>query len=831
MIEGLEPIVVNNFGGLCTSSERGDLPVGLAATATDIEFVGTAARSRRPFAGYLTNAIAPVNSILSYPRFDGSRQRLVFLANGTLQYEYPEATVGTIETAIGNDLIMRGCVLLDRAFMAFSTAPTIAGGPRTPAGRPRQWNGTYFDPVGQDGDSATLVLTSGGAPASGGDADGGTYRYCSSYKTRTGYVTGSSQVNTCAAQPGGKFQTTQGAIGPANVAQHLMWISPSDGDGTEFYTGPPLKIPNNLGGSQGMPVVGPGYSNIQIPNYTPLTHERYANWPLPPCVGLEAYNSRLVAWGAYNYVPRQLFTQNGTQVFGYASGISNPCFDGGSLSGVPVGYTLGTANAGGALATLAGSSNACWQITGNGATANRGELNNVGLAREWSYPPGTEWRVRVRAKRSSGAGGTTGRLRLGLGVGAPPSAFSSPATTQPTFAFTSLTTDWAWYDAKFLDATDATDATASMYYILTDQTLANGEWIAVDDVQVYPTTAPNLFGYLLVSEANDPETFDYSYGIKAVRPGDGQAIVNVAELRGVLFAFKERSIFAVVDNGQRPIQWADTMVSDTVGCISPHAVAKGDGWLITLATTGVYKITGGAPEPISQEIVPTWSNVNWTYKHLAWAVADTESQRVYIGVPTGASTFVNTLIVLDYVAGWEDARGNPGYGRKWSVWTPPATPGFPCGAYIDRDNGQKTFVVGGGVANTSGFVSKREFSAAWGTATDTFGASTPNIMATYDTAPLGREMGRSLFGYVVGKMRGNAGNVGLTLVRPSDALLAQGTRAVASAQLHDVEWITAQTDTDLSLRVANAAAGAFLVSRLAAFVKVAPFSVVRGHNL
>ena len=166
-----------------------------------------------------------------------------------------------------------------------------------------------------------------------------------------------------------------------------------------------------------------------------------------------------------------------------------------------------------------------------------------------------------------------------------PSAFASPATTQPTFAFTSLTTDWAYYDAKFLDATDATDAAKTMYYILADQTLANGEWIAVDEVMIYPASAPTLNGYLLVSEPDDPETFDYSYGIKGVRPGDGQAITNCAELRGVLFAFKERSTFAVIDNGQKPYQWADTLVSDSVGCISPHGVAKGDGWLVTLSPT------------------------------------------------------------------------------------------------------------------------------------------------------------------------------------------------------------------------------------------------------
>ena len=820
MIQGLEPIIVDTFGGLCTSIDRGDLPNGLAAAATDIEYFPGGMQSRGPFQNYLSGLATPVTGIMSYPRIYGTKHRLILLANGTLLDEYAEGSTYTIDTSLGQNLIMRGCTLANRAFVAFSDG-------KTPSARPMHWNGNtttpYWDPIGQDGPAWQITQGTG---TNAGDATAGFHMSLATYTTRSGYETGPCTANYNTQAASKTYSWTAVPVGPTDVAFVRFYVSPVN-DASNYYSSAGLRTNDNSGANFDAASPPPvSYTDQALASAnTPLSHARLFAWPLPPCLGLEAYNSRLVAWGALNYQPRLSFSYgtdatSGTPLgLNIRSGFSNLQFDSGAVGGAPHGY--GSPAAGGALVTLAGAPTQCYQITGDGASATRGLLQSaISPYRVYTYPPGTVWRMRVRAKKSAGA--TNGRLSI----------FTTGGATPVNIPLSTVTTEWAWYDNVYFGATDVT---SNIFNIQVDNggatgILQNGEWVAIDGMWMYPSTAPTLGTYLLISQPNDPETFDYAYGTLAVRPGDGQSIVNCVELRGVLFAFKERSTFGVVDNGQIPANWSVTLVSDTVGCISTHGVARGDGWLVTLATTGVYKFSGGAPDKISQEIQPTYGALNWSKKHLAWAVADTEAQRVYIGIPTGANTYVDTLLVLDYVEGWGDPVASAENGRKWSVWTPPATPGFPCAAYVDRDNGQKSFVVGGGVTGASGYVSKRD-ATVWSTATDTFGASTPNIMSTYDTATLGSDMTRSFFGYATAKMRGNGGNVTLSYVRPNNSAVSIGTRAVSATPLHDVEWQTSQTDTQIGLRVQNAAGGVFTTRRLAAFKKPAPFSVVRGHNL
>ncbi len=826
MIEGLTPVVIDQFGGFCSLiGNRGDLPNGLAAVANDIEFFPGGMQSRGPFEDYLHTGLgAPVNSILSYPRYDGTKQRLLLLANGTLLYEYPEGTVATVDTSLGQNLIMRGTVMSNRAFVAFSDG-------KTPSGRPMHWDGghLWFDPIGQDGPAWLITQGTG---TNTGDATPGFHMSLATYTTRSGYETGPCTANYNTQMAGHAYSWTAVPIGPANVNFVRFYVSPVN-DTSQFYSSSPLKTPDNSGANYDCPdsTTNPvTYTDSGLAGAnTPLSHARTFAWPCPPCVGLEAYSGRLVAWGALNYQPRLSFSYgtdggSGTALgLNYRSGFSNLQFDSGSVAGVPHGY--GSMAAGGALATMAGAPTQCYKITGDGVSATRGQLvQTISPYRIFTYPPGTNWRMRIRAKKSSGA--SLGRL----------SVYTAGGATPIRVNVNTMTTEWAWYDALYFGATDTT---SGMLYVQVDNggstgILQNNEWVAIDGMWMYPDTLPTLGSYLLISQPNDPETFDYVYGTLGVRPGDGQNITNCIELRGVLFVFKERSTFAVVDNSQSPSQWAPALMSDTVGCLSPHGVARGDGWLVTITQSGVYRMTGGAPEKLSQEIQPTWADpttgVNWNYKHLSWAVADVDAQRVYIGVPTNGASYVNKVFVLDYAEGWGDPKASPGSGRRWSTWTPPASPGWPCAAYIERDNGTRSFVVGGGVAGVSGYVSKRD-STEWGGGTDTFGASTPYISSQYDTATLGQPTERSYYGYATAKIRGNGGGVTLSLVRPDNTILTQGTRNVSSTPLHDVEWQLAQTDTQLGLRFTNQNGGAFTIWRASAFIKPAAFAGVRGHNL
>src|SRR5260221_13087907 len=64
--------------------------------------------------------------------------------------------------------------------------------------------------------------------------------------------------------------------------------------------------------------------------------------------------------------------------------------------------------------------------------------------------------------------------------------------------------------------------------------------------------------------------------------------------------------------------------------------------------TGLYIFSGGEPVKISQEIQPTWNQINWQYAHTLWVTVDTKERRILIGAPMGAATSPNTILLLDY---------------------------------------------------------------------------------------------------------------------------------------------------------------------------------------
>ena len=841
MIEGLEPTVVDSFGGVVTSIDRSDLNNGLAAEAVDMEFFPGGAKSRGPFTGYLTSAASgplaasPVTSILSFPHPDGHRERLFLHANGTLATEYPEGVVTTIETKLGLNQIMRGCVFNNKAFLAFSDGIN-------PGTRPRWWNGTWFDPVGQEGPTAASTdLVSSGVAGNATPSAANARQYSFSYETRGGFVTLPcvGAVCTNAILVGEGYKVTSLLQPPSNVVKTRLNLTTNLGG--EYYSTPALVQSPPADGDYIFPYNSSagGQSDTELAAagaaFT-ITHSRSNCWPVPPCLGLETYNSRLVAWGAMNYIPNLLVTSvPGTpnvppDVLNYTAALLNPAFNAGLINGLTTAPASwfddgsGT-SAGGAIverATEPGVCGCAWRITGNGAAAARGYLLQVyQLDRQFAYPASSAYRVRIRAKRSANL--AAGQLEFGL--------FGS-GLANFVLRFDDMSTEFEWYDQAFIP--EGNTATGKPFLTVNSSApegaMTNNETITIDEIRIYPTGVPNLNSYLLFSEVNDPETFDYQRGMYGVNPGDGQSVVNVQTLRGTLYAFKERSLYGVTDNGQAPYLWEKaSLMSDTVGCLSVHGVGRGDGYLVTITESGVYVFAGGQPQKISQENQPLWDTVNFNYRHLAWCVVDPDAQRIYIGVPTNGSTFVNELFVIDYVSGLDvDPIGSPGNGRKWSQWTPPGTPGFPCAARIDRDNGQRLFVVGGGTAGSEGFVSYRK-PTEWGATQDTFGSQTPNIIGVYETATIGQPQERSFFAYVVAKMRGSGGDAKVTLVRPDGSLVTTGNRTIDASPLHDIEWQIAQPDTQIGLRFENLAGGTFAMKRAAAYSKKMAASRVRGY--
>ena len=70
--------------------------------------------------------------------------------------------------------------------------------------------------------------------------------------------------------------------------------------------------------------------------------------------------------------------------------------------------------------------------------------------------------------------------------------------------------------------------------------------------------------------------------------------------------------------------------------------------------TGLYLFSGGEPVKISQEIQPTWNQINWQYAQTMWVTVDTKERRIYVG---------RAIRKRDYAKPGVDAGlSRPGYG-------------------------------------------------------------------------------------------------------------------------------------------------------------------------
>ena len=89
-------------------------------------------------------------------------------------------------------------------------------------------------------------------------------------------------------------------------------------------------------------------------------------------------------------------------------------------------------------------------------------------------------------------------------------------------------------------------------------------------------------------------------------------------------------------------------VSRKVGTPSVRGVGIGEDWVVIAHRTGLYIFSGGEPIKISQEIQPTWNQINWQYGHTLWVTVDTKERRIFVGVPLGTATSPNKILMLDY---------------------------------------------------------------------------------------------------------------------------------------------------------------------------------------
>jgi hypothetical protein len=166
------------------------------------------------------------------------------------------------------------------------------------------------------------------------------------------------------------------------------------------------------------------------------------------------------------------------------------------------------------------------------------------------------------------------------------------------------------------------------------------------------------------------------------------------------------------DGVNEPASWTINEISRTVGTPSAAGVDTGEDWAVIAGRAGVYLFDGGEPVKISQEIQPLWDQINWAAGSTLWVRVDTRNKRILIGVPLGAATSPNRILVLDYRglsnAGEIAALGSVlfstlsgklyavGRSRKWCPWKITAN---SCTLAERSDGTSQVFLGNGGVSS------------------------------------------------------------------------------------------------------------------------------------
>ena len=875
MNEDCKPVLVENYGGLCTLIERSDLPVGLSPACRNVEFFpgGVQTRNGTSVVTYTGSGSSPgpaapsgmISAIAEHVRSDGSRHVVFYDASGALWDLDP--TTGVLarvayDLAIGPSVValdvrIKAVSLFGRLYLAIHDG--LHG-----IAQARQYDGVNLDPISPQGPVDPPLIEFGeNQPAEGGRTTPGIHDYVMVYETRSGYLSQCSTRGTVTVPVEGALGifpwTTPFEGGSSGVIRRRLYMSAvrvdPDVAQTEFYTLPSLWIEDNTVDLSERYLVGA--PDVELINGAPL-----GNIPLrqtlPPALGIEAYNKRLFAYGCLNMVPRLMDTSASTSF-----GLDNLDFD--SRTAMTDHTTPGWAPTGGALnpaivASIPGACGLCMAFTSNATATTIGPTTTIKTMEEYltkgSLSKQLVYCVRVRLRKSATAGSSTSAAFQVTNVGGSVS-FSTTVYN--------ISTQWNWYSGTISSVGGVLGKLALS--VVSANVIPTGQAIYCDSLEIYPADAPYAGSLVYVSDPEEPEVFDAETGLIQVSPDDGQEIRCAFQLRGNLYFAKERSLYVTSDNGEVPTSWRVDQVSAIVGTPSVDGVGIGEGWAVIASRTGVYLFDGGMPQKISQEIQPLWDRMRWEYGEKIRVMVSPEEKKVYIAVPmplplpweTAPTDLTpvrpNMFLTLDYIEGFGDPIQGRGQGRKWSITEFDNYGRYIASAAVVEWSDRKPRVLFGGLNylyydNATARVDDtyKYVSGAWT-------STTASINNYYETAPIGAEMGRSLFSILAMKIRGG-GKLVTRVRRPGYVENVEPPIPTLSDvylgphPIHDVELKINKTDTQLCVWIGTdtipavehsegpphvdavaAIPGWFILKRLAVWIKNAPFSFLRGHNL
>ena len=695
------------------------------------------------------------------------------------------------------------------------------------------YNGTFAIASVPDATHFTFTAAGGGLAASGGGTasaagsiSAGVHQVCVIFKTRQGYLTQPGPATSWTASGSKRAVLTNIPVGPSNVVARILCFTGAGG-ASFFYvgSGSTLFSGNMILADNTTTSLAVDFSDAILLAGTNVD-DLFRLIELAPSAGVLGYAQRLFWWGERNKM-------SNWANLGFDGGFTGPSFP-----HYPLGWTPDAVWAPGATDeqnfVVWG---AAFAIVGNGTTPIRGMIAQTAVNDRFGVPliqTGTDYTVRARCARNVTL--AQGTLHIHL-----VSATGGISTAGLQLTASQLTTAYVEYTAQ-LTAPLSTIPSDLLLQIYADGTPTQNGIFYVDSIEIFPTAQPLNSSLVRASRVEDPESYDGVNGLLSVSENDGQAIRAAFKLRERLYFVKEHSIHVTQDDGtNEPALWSIAEVTRRVGTPSVRGVGIGEDWVVIAHRTGLYIFSGGEPVKISQEIQPTWNKINWQYGHTLWVTVDTKERRILIGVPMGAATSPNQILVLDYrdLDSAQDIAGRPPVTitytgrktatdktRKWSPWTIAAN----SAALLERTDGTAQVAVGNG--NGTGKIYQLS-----DTQLSDDGVAIPSYYTTHyfperaveQALALGAH--RKLFSYLTLYVEG-AGNLGLTsFVDTPSAPQVQQPLPMSSPATKDLELPINILGERVAFQVSTNQPGAwFRLQKFIPSVRPDPWAPVRGLN-
>jgi hypothetical protein len=702
------------------------------------------------------------------------------------------------------------------------------------------YNGTFAITSVPDATHFTITAATGGLAASGGGSAAaagsvstGVHQVCVIFETRQGYLTRPSPATSWTASGGKRAVVTNIPTGPSNVIARILCFTGAGG-ASFYYVGSGATL------FSGNMVIGDNTSTSVVVDFSDAillagtnVDDLFKLIELGATAGVIDYAQRIFWWGERNKM-------NNWVNLGFDGGFTGP-----SLPHYPLGWTPDAVFApGGTDEENFVVWGAAYSIVGNGATATRGLMTQAAAKDALGAPliqSNTDYTVRARCARNATLSQGTLHVHLYSASGG-----INTAGLQLTAA--QLTTSYAEYSAQ-LTAPLATIPSDLVLRVYADGTPNQNGQFYIDSIEIFPTAQPVNASLVRASRVEDPESYDGIDGLLSVAENNGQAIRAAFKLRERLYFVKEHSLFVTQDDGtNEPALWSIAEVSRRVGTPSVRGVGLGEDWVVIAHRSGLYIFAGGEPVKISQEIQPTWNQINWQYGHTLWVTVDTKERRIFVGAPFGSATSPNRVLMLDYhdLDSADDLASrapiNITYtgrkmatdkSRKWSPWSIAAN---AC-AMMERTNGTAVVAFGGGVPGVGGGGATGKVYQLSDTQFSDDGAA---ILSYYTThyfperaveQTLGLGAHRKLFSYLTMYVEG-AGNLALTsFTDSSSAAQAQQPLPLSSPAVKDLELPINVLSERAAFQVSTNQAGAwFRLQKFNPSVRADPWAPVRGVN-